>query len=54
MGSSLEELQESIKFEKKDQFRRLYEICRLYRDEKLAYEHPAKSITYMAMAAANQ
>ncbi|OON91424.1 MAG: hypothetical protein ATN33_01220 [Epulopiscium sp. Nele67-Bin001] len=53
MGTSLEELQESIKYEKKDQFKRLYEICRSYKDVKLAYEHPAKSITFMAMAAAN-
>jgi hypothetical protein len=53
MDQNIEELKSEIKGSKKFLFKRLYEQCRLYFDEKLSKEHPNGSTTYMGIAVAN-
>ncbi|MDO6839000.1 DUF4962 domain-containing protein [Paraglaciecola chathamensis] len=53
INDQLDELKTQIKTTRKAHLVRLLEQCRLYEDEVLAKAHPATSITYMGMAAAN-
>ncbi|OOO00150.1 MAG: hypothetical protein ATN35_08845 [Epulopiscium sp. Nele67-Bin004] len=53
ISDSLEDLQRAIRHEKKDQFKRVYEMCRVYKAQELDKEHPDKSITFMSMGAMN-
>ncbi len=50
---TLEQLQAEIKGDKKFLYKRLYEVCRLYKEQSLPAEHPDKSTTFMGMAALN-
>lgn len=51
--NGIEQLRREIQSFRKPMFKRLYEQCRWYTKQYLPEEHPAKSITYMGMAAAN-
>ncbi|MFI3207988.1 MAG: heparinase II/III family protein [Eubacteriales bacterium] len=53
IDTPLSELKKQIRNEKKDVFRRLYELARVYKEMDLSPEHPDKSTTYMGMAVFN-
>lgn len=49
----LSQLKADIQNEKKDVFRRLYQLARVYKEAELPDEHPNKSTTYMGFASMN-
>lgn len=53
MPQGIETLRKEMLTVRKQQFDRLCDQCKLYAQEALPAEHPMKSITYFAMAAAN-
>lgn len=53
LNHSLDNLKKSILNEKKEQFNRLYEQCKLYKEQRLTQEHPPTSSTFMGMATVN-
>ncbi|GAA0178885.1 hypothetical protein SH2C18_18590 [Clostridium sediminicola] len=53
ISQDIDLLREEIKTIRKPFFKRLYEVCRLYANEQLPKEHPAKSTTFMGIASVN-